>query len=121
MTTHTCKHCGETKPADAMCKRGGKPSTICRDCFSAKLSKGQRKPKKPTTLAEVVERRTKKREIAPPTPAVESYGELPAARGVRWALEDGLLVLEQDEHNITITLAEFDRLAEIRQRIGASA
>ena len=129
MTTHTCKHCAETKPAEAMCQRGGKPSTICRDCFSAKLSKGPRKSKAPKTLAEVVERRTKKREPAPVPVVIEDSLEILPARGCRASVENGFVVIEQDDeldggaihtHNITLTLSEFDRIADLRQRIGAS-
>jgi formylmethanofuran dehydrogenase subunit E len=37
--SHTCQRCGETKGADDMVIRGGKPSKTCKACFSASFKK----------------------------------------------------------------------------------
>lgn len=39
INTYTCQRCGETKGADDMCVRGGKPSKTCKACFTASFQK----------------------------------------------------------------------------------
>lgn len=46
MSEHQCNRCGETKAAEEMIQRAGKPSALCRECFAASFRKGAKAGKK---------------------------------------------------------------------------
>ena len=111
-------------------------ATQCARC-SAPRHKGRCKKANQTadakTLADVVKKHTKKkrapaRQAKPEPVVIEEAIEILPSRGCRATVEDGLVVIEQDDqleggeihtHNITLTLSDFDRIVELRQRIGA--
>lgn len=45
MSVQKCTRCGDTKAADEMVIRNGKPSKCCRECFKASFAKGGKKKK----------------------------------------------------------------------------
>lgn len=102
MSEHLCARCEETKPAEQMLQRRGKPASTCVDCFRAAMSRGARKGNgkakrkangagQVKSLAEVVSRRAAK---APETPTqlviAATYGCRVRRR------DDGYFDVEQD-------------------------
>ena len=121
MSEHTCKRCGETKAADDMITRQGKPASLCRECFGASFRKGGSKKagksRKVKSLEEVVERRTK----APKPVKLNGHLEVEQTYGFRAAWEDGYLAIEQDQAGengedvtarLLLTRSDVQRIAE---------
>lgn len=116
MSERQCNRCGATKSAEQMCVRGGKPSSICRDCFAASFQEGAKKTRKVKTIAEIVERRT-----SPKTVKLNGQLEVEQTYGFRAAWEDGYLAIEQDQQDedgeavtarLLLTKADVARIAE---------
>lgn len=97
MSKVECKRCGETKDEGEMVIRAGKPSKLCRECFTSSLKrKGGKGRKPPKTLVDVVEkvtRRTKPAAPAKPNGALE----IEQSYGCRAHWEDDYLHVEQDQ------------------------
>ena len=104
MTTYTCRKCEATGlGADAMLMRKGKPSQVCRECWSATRNGGG----------------SVKAKAQPVGVAGESYGLQPAKLGLsleiargygfRASAEDGVLVIEQDTDSGETATVVFSR------------
>ena len=93
MSDHQCKRCGETKAAEEMITRGGKPASLCRECFGASFRKGGKKTRRVKSLEEVVEKRVRQ----PKPVQLNGHLEVEQTYGFRAAWEDGYLAIEQDQ------------------------
>lgn len=93
MSEHQCNRCGETKPAEQMCVRGGKPSSICKACFALSFQKGAKKGRKVKSIEEIVEKRVRQ----PKPVQLNGHLEVEQTYGFRAAWEDGYLAIEQDQ------------------------
>ena len=93
MSEHQCKRCGETKAAEDMITRGGKPAALCRQCFGASFRKGGKKTRRVKSLEEVVEKRVRQ----PKPVQLNGHLEVEQTYGFRAAWEDGFLAIEQDQ------------------------
>lgn len=93
MSEHQCNRCGETKAAEDMIQRAGKPAALCRECFGASFRKGGKKARKVKSLEEVVERRASR----PKPIKLNGHLEVEQTYGFRAAWEDGYLAIEQDQ------------------------
>jgi hypothetical protein len=101
MTTHICQRCSETKGADDMVIRGGKPSKTCKTCFSASFAKKS---------GGKVKRSGEKREQAPPPVKLNGLSlEIARGYGFRASAEDGQLVIEQDADDGATATVVFSR------------
>jgi hypothetical protein len=100
--SHTCQRCGETKGADDMCVRGGKPSKTCKACFSASFQKKSGGGK--------VKRSRQKAERSPPPVKLSGLSlEIARGYGFRASAEDGQLVIEQDAEDGATATVVFSR------------
>ena len=95
MTTYTCRKCGnEGFAAAAMLMRKGKPSQVCRECWTASRNGGATVAK-----ATKVQAKTAKSQPAAAPEPVKLDGlslELARGYGFRASAENGQLVIEQD-------------------------
>jgi len=124
MINITCKRCGEDKPAEEMIRRNGKPAKLCLTCFSAsfgKKNRGGRVAKgSAKTIADIVEKRTRKAK-APEPVVLGGHLEVAQTYGFRAAWEDGYLAVEQDQTaedgesvtaRLLLTRSDVERIAE---------
>jgi hypothetical protein len=109
MTTYTCRKCGnEGFTADAMLMRKGKPSQVCRECWTATRNGGGATVAKAT---EVQAKTAKSQPAAAPEPVKLDGLSLEIARGYgfRASAEDGQLVIEQDAEDGATATVVFSR------------
>ena len=109
MTTYTCRKCGnEGFAADAMLMRKGKPSQVCRECWTATRNGGG------ATVAEATKvqaKTAKSQPVAAPEPVDPGLAAGPALSiapglGLEAWIENGCLQVNQGDDVVALSQTE---------------